>query len=766
MVVRVRALLLGVACSSVFACGGTSDEIALVFPDAPSREATNAIAVTAFEPLITPEGADVPSFIRCDQIGVFPPTRLIDPDNITAEANLGRVLSEPRESQQFPFDGDWSLDIPKVNESPENPWGAVMIYIEARGEARAPAEQGGGAVPATLLNACYCLRTLEGRHTNTTLDQTVKSACPLLSEQEGEERELVLQAVMPESFSLLPRGVLQPNAPKNQVLAPGPVAEAVANRCGDPTNTGGECFKCMQPCRELENRGGVPVMFTVDQPGGGASPLRQIALTDEKGYVRAEINVDDCANPLRVHGQVVGRSDSIEYEVTCVNPVKDFDCENEVSLGSGREPTAMSRLPGPPGQPDSVAILFDAGQRASLEIRNPTLPSQTVSLEWVGESARAVYGYYYDLGTRPEDATRPVLAVVTSKALAQREQVYMRLFEWTGTALVPHTPELFDQDCPTCICPTTVGQAPCDCKLAVQFQTEVTLTHADLNRDGYADLVLGTSADIPVTTYFSLGMNPPLGELYNPSECRCAKFAQAPTTFDLIDFGGMNENPQQGLVDLVLGAPGGSFVKYASNTSTTSLLTCGQPSRFGNLVPVRDLARGRFACNPEIAGEACTPYQDVVIVAAKSLGGGSFDDPGTISVVFGDAQDLSLDENLYQKTDAALELLPLTLEMEEAPKDPRTVEVGDLNGDGHDDLAVLFGSSEEIHVWLGRSNRGLGEVENGINLEVCEGSDMCSPLRQFALADFDGDGAKEVAVICNPTAEPRLRRYVPVISER
>src|SRR5262249_22574742 len=152
-----------------------------------------------------------------------------------------------------------------------------------------------------------------------------------------------------------------------------------------------------------------------------------------------------------------------------------------------------------------------------------------------------------------------------------------------------------------------------------------------------------TSADLPVTTYYSSGADPGLGQLYLPDSCRCAKFAQAPTTFEMIDFGGPGESPSQGLTDLVIGAPGGSFVKYAV-TSTTNRLTCGQPSRFGNLVPVRDLARGRFACNTRVSDNGCASYEDVVIVAAKSLGGGSFDDPGTISVVFGANQDLSLDE--------------------------------------------------------------------------------------------------------------------------
>jgi hypothetical protein len=750
----------------IAACGGEQDEIGLIFPDSASRESTNAIAVTAFEPIRTPDDADAPELIRCDQVGVFPPTRTVDPDNITAEANLGRVLSEPRESQEFPFDGDWSLAIPKVNPSPDNPWGAVMIYIEARGEARAPEEQGGGSVPATLLTACYCLRTLEATHKNRQLDQQVKSACPLLSENAGKIRDLEFQPVITSAFYVEPRGVQQPTAPKNQVLAPGPVARVLARRCDEGPAGGGDCFRCMQPCKELENRGNVPVMFTVDQPGGATGPARQIALTDEKGFVRAEITVDDCSSPIKVRAQIVGRDETLDFDVGCVNPVKELECANEVRLGSGREPTAMTRLPGPPGQPDSVAILFDAGQRASLEIRNPDRPDQTIPMEWVGEAARAVHGFYYELGASPQDDSRPILAVVTSKTVMSREQVYLRLFEWTGTELRPTNPGLFDQDCATCICPTTPGQPPCDCQLMVQFQTEVTVTTADLDGDRRADLVLGTSADLPVTTYFSSGASPAVGQLYIGDNCRCAKFAQAPTTFELIDFGGMGEGPLMSMTDLVIGAPGGSFVKYATGTSTVNRLSCGQPSRFGNLVPVRDLARGRFACNPLVAETGCNAYEDVVIVAAKSLGGGSFDDPGTISVVFGTDQDLSLDENLYERPGSTLELLPLTLEGEEAPKDPRTVEVGDMNADGNDDIAVLFGSSEEIHIWLGSSNRGLGEVEKGVNLEVCEGTEPCSPLRQFALADFDGDGAREIAVICNPTAEPRLRRYVPVISDR
>lgn len=186
-------------------------------------------------------------------------------------------------------------------------------------------------------------------------------------------------------------------------------------------------------------------------------------------------------------------------------------------------------------------------------------------------------------------------------------------------------------------------------------------------------------------------------------------------------------------------------------------------------MPVRDLSRGRFACDP-FTGASCDGYEDIVLVAAKSLGGGSFDDPGTIRVIFGAMRDLSLDDDLFNQAGATVELMARPLMGEEDPRDPRTAEVGDINSDGSDDLAVLFGSSEEIHVWLGAANHGLGEVSNGINLKKCDGGSpadsSCSPLRQFALADFDANGTLEVAVVCDPTSDSRLRRYDPEVTVR
>jgi hypothetical protein len=799
----MRRLPIAIALTAA-ACGGASTEVGITFPDQAAHDATSVIAVTAFEPLLLGEDGK-PGFVRCEDVGVFPPTRKIDPDTINAMPNLGRVLTELRENTTFPLDGDWSLDIPQVKENnPDNPWGAVMMYIEARGEVRAPPDQGGGQVQATLLSGCYCVRTRDGSHSDRTLDQTVKTACVSMDENQGKARELVLAPVMNPVFRLDACGVEELTSPKNQTLSPGPIVCASTKRCDDLSTGGQNCFRCTQPCTELDDLRNVPIQFTVDQPSGASEPKSQIVLSDKRGQARGLISVDDCANPIKVRAQVVGRKDTeVEFEVACVAPVSRFECVEE-DLPSLKEPVSITTIPGGSGQPDYVAILYSTGMNSSIEVRNPVTGGVAQEIAYAGESARAIHGFSYELGTRPQDRARPALAVVTSRMEGGRDVARIYVYEWIGGQLVPQPGVPFTKDCPQwvctipmpvsykvgpnctgtqtmcgepvdnagnpltecgtttpCVCP---GERPaCGCRLTVEFQTEVTVTSADLDNDGRSDLAIATSSDLPITVYYSA--QAPADAMYRDDGCTCSRHAQAPTTFELVNFGGPEEDPQMPFIDLVIGAPGGAFVKYGSPNPNNGgqILACGQPSRFGGLVPVRDLGRGRFQCNPFIDA-MCTGYEDIVMVAAKSLGGGSFDDPGTIRVIFGSPRDLSLDDNLFDQSGTNVELIPRTLEGEEEPRDPRSVEVGDINFDGHEDLAVLFGSSEELHVWLGASNHGLGEVESGVNLKSCGVVDgSCSPLRQFALADFDGDGTKEIAVICDATSDARLRRYDPQV---
>ncbi len=755
-------------------CKGAAEEVTLYFPSQAALDATTVVAFTAYAPILVKPDSDVPEFVGCDKVGVFPPTRLLDPETIGTFPNLGEVLRE-RESQTFPFSGDWSIDVPNVSgDDPNNPWGAVLVYIEARGDVRAPEEQGGGQISATLLAACYCVRTLDGGHTDRRLDAEVKAACPMLGGENGDERErsVDLKPVVTPEFHLAACTVQDLTSPRNQQVSPGPAVCVETVRCDDAPLSS-ECFQCQQPCDELNDLRNVPILFTIDQPGGGSTPKSQVVLTNPKGVARGQLSVDGCETPIGVEAQIMGSSaNPVRFDVQCVDPVAKFNCGNERRLMTGIEPQKMALLPGGDG-PDFVAILYDDGQNAYLSVVNPTVPGteDEIRYTYMDETPRAVQGFYYD----ERNQRQPVLAVVTSA----NDQLKLYLYTWDGTALHPHdgATGVIAEDCGTWFCGSLsscatggcgTGEicasgfnrcmtAPVACRLKVEFQTEVSISHKDIDGDGLADLALATNADLPLTTYFSARNTGP--GLYSPQGCACGLFAQAPSTFELINFGGS----ETGSVDLVIGAPGGAFVKYAQDLEGgDSALSCGQPCRFGDLVPVRDVVRGHFQCNPAI--EPC-PFDDVVVVAAKSLGGGSFDDPGTIRVIYGTPNDVCLEEDLFSTLGTNVELIPRKLAGQGDPRDPRTAEVGDFNADGHEDLAVLFGSSEEVHVWLGASNRGLGEVEKGIVLSQCELSsssqDKCNPLRDFALPDFDNDGKTDVAVVCKQGGDNRLRWYTP-----
>jgi hypothetical protein len=773
------------------ACKAAQEEVTIVFPDQRALDSTNVVAFTAFEPIIVaPESEGVPTFVTCKDIGVFPPVRVVDPDTISTFPNLGRVLTE-RESQPFPFDGSWSVgfDEEDLTDETNNPWGAVMIYLEARGEVRAPDEQGGGQISATLLSACYCVRTKDGSHKDRRLDQEVKTACPMLGGEDGTktERTLSLAEVVTPEFHLEPCAVTELTSPKNQSVSPGPLVCVETIRCDDAP-LAKDCFQCQQPCDELNDMKNVPILFTVNQAQGTSSPASQVVLTDGVGQARGVLAVDDCANPITVTAQVVGRqAEPVSFTVQCIDRVAKFNCGNEKRLLRSKEPQNMSILPGA-GQRDFVAILHDDGSSSYLTVVNPIVSGTEDQERFVydGEVARGVHGFYYDVGNRQ----RPLLAVATSLADALR----LRIYEWDGTDLSPHdglegliaedcrhwqcgglTACTMDSECPGPM-PPSLGQA-CDldfgrctdipsmtsrivtdeCHLKVEFQTEISMSSHDVDADGFADLAVATNSDVPITTYYS--SRRVANALYSAQGCTCGQWAQAASTFELIDFGGAGAPS----IDLIIGAPGGAFVKYAQDVDGPSTsLTCGGPGRFGDLVPVRDVAKGYFQCNPR---ETACPYQDIVVVAAKSLGGGSFDDPGKIQVIYGFDGDLSEIEDLTTAIGTNVELVPRKLAMQGDPRDPRTAQVADFNGDTHDDLAVLFGSSEEVHVWLGVSNKGLGEVENGVILAACElavtEDPKCNPLRDFAVPDFDGDGKAEVAVVCKQGADARLRWYTP-----
>ena len=140
------------------------------------------------------------------------------------------------------------------------------------------------------------------------------------------------------------------------------------------------------------------------------------------------------------------------------------------------------------------------------------------------------------------------------------------------------------------------------------------------------------------------------------------------------------------------------------------------------------------------------------------------DDRGLLRIIYGDRINLTRidDEPMDIRNSAHFDLSPLTFAGRSPPQGPRSAEVGDFNGDGRDDLAVLYAASEEVHVWLGGGNRGPGEVEQGIVMAQTS-ADRCFPEDRFTVGDYDRDGRDEIVVVCRTDTGPRIRRWVPII---
>ncbi len=778
--------------AGIAACGGPDEEIILEFSSATALEHTTVISVTAFEPIVREPSSEALTFAGCAAIGPFPPVRTLNPDAID-QSNLLRPALRDRESETYPLDSDWSVsfDQPEINEE-TNPWGAIAVYIEARGDARA-SEGGTGQVAATLLTGCYCIRTRDEGFSNpelSDLDKLVRKRCPLLKEASGEgERTVKLKAVLPPEFHLEAcDGLTTIATPKNSVMLPGPQVCLRVARC-DNVETPQDCFDCdSRRCTELDDMSHAPIAFTVEQIGGTSTPLSQIILTDEHGRASGTIRVDDCSQPIVVAAQILGRpEETLRFNVTCVEPVSAFECTRETRLTRDFEAVALTTIPGEngacrsadPSLCDQIAILYENSEEgARVEVQNPN-GGQPYVMRFPGKSAHALHGFLYSTETKQE----PTLAVVlTDPALGMQVHVLSwKDGELVGTAsnpdgLLQGPCKWFDSCSSNSACTTDTEcsntSERCEagsCKLRdacwpkLLPQNRVSVETRDIDRDGKADLVIGNNGVLQLVFFYSGQADPAQDELYGAdnADCACGRFGQAPNAFALTNIGGTT--PDAMTTDLVIGSAGGSFLKYASNPEIPNgpYLKCGQSSPLGDGMSVRDVQAGTFGCQPD--SQSCIAYEDVVIVSARGISGGSLDEPGFIRVLFGSDNDLSVSGDVLGIPGITLGLVPSAIPERGDPRDPRTAHITDFNGDGHRDLAVLYKASDEIHVWLGASNRALGEVHGGVVLQSCMGSqpsEQCAPMPNFITPDLDGDGRAEIVVICEPmSAQARMRIF-------
>ncbi len=776
-------LSVGIAVG-IAGCGQATDQVTLEFSSAAALGHTSVISVTTFEPIVREADSELLEFVGCEDIGPFPPVRRINPDTI-AVSNLIRPVLLERESETFPLDGDWNLafDAPDA-ASDSNPWGALMVYVEARGDARA-SERGAGQVAATLLSGCYCLRTRDEGFSDPALadlDKTIRKQCPLVGEEEGEaERVLQLQAVLPSEFHLSTvQGSTELTTPKNALMAPGPQVEITYNRC-DNVASPTDCFRCeSQRCDELNDLSNAPVVFQVEQPGGLSTPLSQVVLTDREGFASASIEVDNCDKPIAIAAHILGRPDeTFRFNVRCVEPVESFECVDERLLAADYEAIDITTIPGESGQCsaarpelcDQVAVLYERSDGSRLEVIHPERATPVV-LDYPERRAHALRGFFYDIDGRRE----PALVVALSHPQTGAE---FYSYRWKDGALVDGDVPLTgscawldschsNSSCPTPGATCANMNEVCDdmmrCRLReqcwpnIQPQSRVSIDVRDLDQDGFADIAIGNSGEHPIAFFYS-GQS--TGDaLYVTQGCECRRFGQAPNAFAMANLGGLVPNPA--VSDVVVGSAGGTFLKYSNSLSGRPELTCGFSSPLGKNMSVRDVKATSLSCL--INETSCSAYDDVIVLSAQGVSGGNVEEPGLILAVFGTSTDLSIGDDVLESPGVSMEIVPSALPDRDEPKDPRSAHLADFNADGHRDMAVLYKASEEVHVWLGASNRAMGEIEQGLVLENCPLSltpaSRCAPLESFVTPDLYGDGRAEIAVICDPMSrQPRIRFF-------
>lgn len=746
--------------------------------------------MTVFEPVVaTPD--QLPRFVECPNVSVFPPVAVFDPDAPEVHHGFGEIL-ELRADVPFTAGAltDRKVSFPRrAGDRPSNPWGLVTVYVEARGPAR---PSGGGRAPevtATLAAGCYCLRTRAGTlAADGALDRRVKAACDLVDEP--ARRVLDLTAVPPPSFRLARcDGLGEVTAPRNTLLSPGPAVCLFATLCG---NQGGnrDCFRCEQPCAELTDLSRAPVLFTVTPARQAADPDddAQVVLTDENGRARPTIPIFDCREALTIRASVLGSSrPPVDFPVTCVDEPESFSCVEEQRLGmSDPRVIDMTVLPvstlggcteTEPAGCDRVVALTRSGERAVVEVRHRDPALETVRLTFEGEQPRAVHGFLYDALRR----TRPALAVATAGSGAS-DVARLRIYAWIGGRLeLVHGPDdlLVAGRCPTWRCgsgePCGAAGLECgageicraercvdgsSCALRFPFGTSVVIEARRLDDDAFADLVVGNSAGLPVAFFYSAGAV--AGRMYRAGGCECARFGQPPTAFTFRTLGG-SETPT-GRSDLVFGSGTGAFVKYASNLGDRRAVSCGGLVSLRDPRGVRDIAPARFRC---AAGQpVCDGFEDAVILFEQGRAGSVLDDPGVIRVLYGGPTDLGAVEDPLSAPDTTLVVHPRVFENRTEARDPHRVRVADFNGDGFEDLAVLYRASREIRLWYGSGRGGLGEGRRSVTLDDCSEAlepvdEACPASAPFATPDQDGDGRAELVVSCRPSGGATLRYFEP-----
>lgn len=751
-------------------CSQAEETIRVVFPDAATRSATSDLAVTVFEPFIDETG-EPGRFLGCEEIGTFVPTSRLAPSGIGG-AGTGQTVVE-RLPIRFSDGFSTSVDLPVLSETSRNPWGALTVLVEARGDAFG---RGGNRVAQTVAQGCRCVRTLDGSHPDAALDTRVKQTCAPLGVAGPSGPAIELGPVASRAFPLEPCGGDQINGPTDAVTVPGALACLRPVLCRQNPEAP-DCFDCDGACPELEALGRVPVQFEVE--GGGVGPRSFLATTDDEGVAEARFDLAGCTGDYEVVARVLGRRDEqVRFQGSCVSPPSPYRCIGEVPLGDAGSVAALSAVAGPPGRPDAVAVLQSpAMDETELRVVDVVSGSILARRRFAGEDARGLHGFEYGDG-------RALLAVATGDSGGAAR---IRVFDWSGSGLTSTATLTAPcstwtcgslQPCPPEGCPegesclqgrcveedetsglacSAPGPVACGCALNLVFGSKIRFATADVDGDGLADLAAASDDGASVTVWLSSGA---AGEgAYAEGACRCSKHGLQPRDLAFGRLGGTETGEEGSELDLALADDGGTtYLVFGQSFPEGSVFQCGGRRRLGEFALVRRIATGRFSCPRDAPESACPPYDDLVVLPVLGQDA-TPTGPEQIRVAFGGPFSFDSLLDVFSFSGRSLDLLARDVAL-----DPRDVDVVDVNVDGHEDLAILYTGTKEVRVWLGASNRGFGELAEPIALDRCDRSlnpaTDCTPLDELAVPDLDADGGADMVVVCDALNEQaRLRSF-------
>jgi hypothetical protein len=267
----------------------------------------------------------------------------------------------------------------------------------------------------------------------------------------------------------------------------------------------------------------------------------------------------------------------------------------------------------------------------------------------------------------------------------------------------------------------------------------------DLDGDGPADLAVLTSGAGTLNVFRNIG----------PGSFASPEGYVVDGTSSFIAIGDLDGDVRP---DLVIANPGSDSVSVLRNSSGVGTLD------FASRVDIASGAQPIFVAIADLDGDGSP---DIAAVNARgysvsihpNLGNGTFEDArmeyptgsGSNSVAIGDLDgDARPDLALANRNDNSVSVLRNTSEVGTVDfaartdiasgSRPRSVVLGDVDGDGRPDLAVANPPSDSVSVM--RNVSVIGEIAFATRVDVAVGS---SP-RSVAIGDLNGDGHADLAV--------------------